>query len=447
MKKIIISITLLMLISCYFLIVLSGRKQAKITDEQKIDICTAEFETINSKIDTYGTVGYKTKHDITSTVAGNVIEKKVKEGDYVKRNQVLYVLKNIEMEIQSAQYENNLISAKANLDLYKAKLTEQKQLTQSRLLSLKNKEAEISQLKSDLKSAENKYIQNIELNKLGGITDQNLKDMEDRINSIKTDLEIKEREYEISAIGFTKDDLIKNGIIPSENHAIFEQQLISLNTKTSEAELSVAKSEYENAVKNVQLINKLLDDLTIRACTDGVIGVTNFETGEFINQNEKILTIIDISICTAEINIQENDIFKISPGNIAIIEIPSAEKTFSCPITEISPVADYSTGNFFVKADFKNENMFIKPGMFLKCCIPEKETCSYLKIPETALINSTGKTAECFIVADNLAVHKKLDIEFTRDGFAYFKTGLETGQKVINNPSRKIKDGTNVKIL
>ena len=100
MKKIIISITLLMLISCYFLIVLSGRKQAKITDEQKIDICTAEFETINSKIDTYGTVGYKTKHDITSTVAGNVIEKKVKEGDYVKRNQVLYVLKNIEMEIR-----------------------------------------------------------------------------------------------------------------------------------------------------------------------------------------------------------------------------------------------------------------------------------------------------------------------------------------------------------
>ena len=51
----------------------------------------------------------------------------MKEGDYVKQGQILYILKNVELEIQHAQYQNNLNSALANVELYKAKVTEDEQ--------------------------------------------------------------------------------------------------------------------------------------------------------------------------------------------------------------------------------------------------------------------------------------------------------------------------------
>ena len=448
MKKIIFIFTSLIVTAItVFTVFKKLHKEDVKPDNNTIEICSVETEFIDSKIETYGTVTYKTKHDITSLVSGNVIEKKVKEGDFVKRGQILYVLKNVELEIQSAQYQNSLTSAKANVDLYKAKLAEQIQYVQSKILSIQNKEAEIKQMTLNLYSATEKYNKNVEINRLGGITDQNLKDMQDEISSIKTSLEILEREYQISLIGFSKDDLIKNGINPSENQEIYEKQIIDLNTKTCVAELAVARAEYENSQKNVQLINNLIGELNIRSCVNGIVGITNFEEGEFINQNEKVLTIIDISTCTAEINIQETDIFDIEPGKKAMIEIPSANEIINCTITDISPVADFSTGNFFVKADFKNESQLIKPGMFLKCSIETGIPGQYLKIPESALINSYGDTTDCFIIKNDLALKKNLKIEFTKDGFAYFKNGLENGQQVIDNPSKFIQDGTNVKTL
>ena len=116
MKKIIFIFTSLIVTAItVFTVFKKLHKENVKPDNNTIEICSVETEFIDSKIETYGTVTYKTKHDITSLVSGNVIEKKVKEGDFVKRGQILYVLKNVELEIQSAQYQNSLTSAKAIL--------------------------------------------------------------------------------------------------------------------------------------------------------------------------------------------------------------------------------------------------------------------------------------------------------------------------------------------
>ena len=447
MKKLILIFSIIITAFITAFTVIKGSKNNLRSEADSVDVCSVESEMIDSKIETYGTVTYKTKHDITSRVSGNVTDKKVKEGDFVKRGQILYVLKNVELEIQAAQYENNLVSSKANVELYEAKLAEQTQAVQSQILLIQNKEAEIKQMTARLNSAQEKFDKNVEINRLGGITDQNLKDMNDEISSLKTNLEILEREYQISSIGFSKEDLVQSGITPSDDIKTFNSQIIELNTKTCAAELEVARAEYKNSLNNIQLINNLIDELNIRSCVNGIVGITNFEKGEFVNQNEKVLTIIDISTCTAEINVQETDIYSIQPGKKAKIEIPSANQIIDCTITDISPVADFSTGNFFVKADFSNDRQIIKPGMFLRCSIETGLPDRYLKIPESALINSNGETTDCFIIKNNMALKKNLKIEFTKNGFAYFKTGLEDGQIIINNPSNLIQDGTNVKTL
>lgn len=447
MKKIIIAVTSLAIIFSVTFIIFKQKKSIKESEQITVKTCRAEFENIYSDIESYGTVFYKTKTDITCLVPGNIISKNCKEGDYVQKGQILYILKNVQLEIEHSQNQNSLNSAFSNLELYKAKLDEKEKEVISRLISISNLEAEIEMAKNNLAISKDKLEKSIELNKLGGVTDQELIEMKNQFENLKTELEIQKRELNITSMGFTKQDLIQNGITPAQDDEILKKQIIKLNTKTAVADLEVARTQYENAKASLLLTEKLLEDLNIKSPVTGIIGCTNFENGEYIQQNENIATIIDISTCVAEMNIQENNIYNISIGNRAKIEIPAAGKTIDTFITDISPVADKETGNFFVKADFKNSDDLIKPGMYLKCSISNNYHTKYLKIPETALLNTTEKSADCFIVKNDMAFLQKIQIDFIKNGYAFVGSGLTDKYQIINNPPKTIKDGTYVKVL
>ena len=135
-------------------------KTVKVTMQQK-----------ENELASFGTITYKTKHDISALVAGSVKQLFIKEGDYVRKNQILAVLRNVQMEIQKEQYENTLSSAKASLAIAEAKLREEQLNIESKLLSIEKKELSIKQEKIEYENAEQTYKNNKELHEIGGITE------------------------------------------------------------------------------------------------------------------------------------------------------------------------------------------------------------------------------------------------------------------------------------
>lgn len=449
MKKRLLLITFSVVFIILIILFIKSKTRIKTKPSEEISVSTIQtkYNQISIPIETFGSVIYQTKNEITNLVAGTVVEKKVKEGDYVKQGQILYILKNVELEIQHAQYQNNLNSALANVELYKAKLTEDEQFAKSKLYEIENKKTEISKTTLVIKKLKEQLTTNQELNKLGGITDQAINDLKDEITLQESNLSILNKELEIMSLGFSKEDLIKAGISPSKSTDELFKQIINFNTQITQADLKVAQAELENAKKNILLIENLLNNLIIKAPLSGIIGKTNYEKGEYINQNESVVLIMDISNCYASINIQENNIYNISIGNKTSITIPSIDKTFSCTISEISPIADSTTGMFNVKAMFINNEQLAKPGMYLKCSIEKNNSDNYITVPENALINIANEDAECFIVKKNIAFKQNITIETIKNGQAYIKSGLEPDQTIIINPSNKIKEGTYVKVL
>lgn len=446
-KILLLSITIFTII--FLSIVIAKRKNEKSTESDFITVSTSKtkFQKLSVPIETFGSVIYKTKNEITNIVEGTVIKKNVKEGDYVKKGQVLYELKNLELEIQHSQYQNQLNSAEANLDLSKAKLKEEEQLVKAKLIEIENKNRKIDQIVLNLNRLKEKLETNTQLNKLGGITDQSIKDMNDEITILESDLLIEKKELEKISLGFTTKDLENEGIIPSPDNNELILQIINLNTKIPQADLKVAAAEVENNKKNILLIEKLLDDLIIRSPLNGIIGQMNFEEGEYIEQNKAVALIMDVSTCYASMNIQENNIYNISLGSKTSITIPSINKTFNSTISDISPIADNTTGMFNIKASFPNLDNIAKPGMFIKCSIENNDKRDFIIIPESALININKENAECFLVKKNIALKQPVIIETIKNGQVYIKTGLSADQIIINNPTSNIKEGTYVKTL
>jgi membrane fusion protein (multidrug efflux system) len=123
------------------------------------------------------------------------------------------------------------------------------------------------------------------------------------------------------------------------------------------------------------------------------------------------------------------------------IEIPSLKKNLEAGISEISPMADPQSGNFSVKAEIPNEDLGIKPGMFIKCLIPRTEEVSYPVVPETALLRAKNDEGELDCVMNGIAVLKTVSIRAKKNGELWIASGLDEGDVVIDKPSPFIKEG------
>lgn len=413
----------------------------------KVNVIDVTTECLDSTLNNFGSISYKIKTDISTQVSGTLTNFTVKEGDYVRKNQILAKLTNVQLEIQKEEYETSLIAAKSNYEIQNIGLNDQRLSIESRLLNLEKTDLNIRQKEIELETAKKNLADSELLHELGGITDSEIENMRLSVQGAETDISILRKEKDISSLGLRTKDLIKNGITPSVNQEELKEQIIQLNLQTAFAQLKSAEAQVIAAEQQLSAINKLIDELTIRAPADGIIAAKYYENNEYIKQDEKLTTIIDIASVYAVFYIQEQDMVNFSEGTSLTITIPSLDRTITGKIDEISPIADAQTGNFSVKAELSNTDGFIKPGMFVKCsiqrAIPEYLPC----IKETALVSSTDSNGKIFCVSDqNYLTLRNIKIKSHKDGLIWIEEGLEAGERVVNKPSSFLREGQHVEI-
>lgn len=411
---------------------------------EKVSIVEAKKDKYVEELNSFGSITYNTKNDVTSLESGQIYYFPFKEGDYVRKDQVIARLKNVQLDFQKEQYENALTSANASLAIEKNSLREGKLSVESKMLSLQSDLLNIEQKELELKQFQENLNNKVELHEIGGITDSQLKQLQLEEKSLITNIEILKKQYEISSLGMRDQDLIEAGYTVPSNPEEKKKLLIELNTKSIVTRIEAAEAEVRNAKTSLNAINKLLEELIIKAPISGIIGAKNFEPGEYVESNAAIATIIETSSVYALIYLQEKDVVNYSIGTQLNIEIPSLNKSYSSQINEISPIADTQSGNFAVKASIKNNNDLIKPGMFVKCSIINNIQDEYIKLPESVILFKNENSGTVFIVKNNLAVQKKIEIRAVKDGFIWVSGGISEKDIVINNPSPFLKEGQNV---
>ena len=421
----------------------SAKKARDELQARKVSTVTAKKETKENNISSFGTITYKTKHDVSATPNGTIARIFVKEGDFVKKGQKLAVLKNVQLEIQKEQYENALESAKASLKVAQSALREEKLAVESKLLNLEKQTISVLQQENEYENSFQLHQKNAQLHEIGGITDVAFKNEEISLQALKNQIEIAKKEIEISSLGLRDSDIIAAGFqIPHDSESK-KELLIKLNTQSVQAQVDSANANVNNAEKSLQSINRLIDELIVKAEVSGIIGVKNFEEGEYVSENTAIFTILNTSDVFAVFTIQEKDIEQYCAGTQVSIEIPSINKKYDSKISEVSPIADFQSGNFTVKAIINNPDNSMKPGMFVKSTILEKNSQKFLVLPESALIKSAENEKEnkVFIVSNGHAVLQKIEIDSIESNKLWILSGISEEMEIIDNPPPFLKEG------
>lgn len=289
---------------------------------------------------------------------------------------------------------------------------------------------------------------------------------------------------------------------------LFESKVISdaefdqakANFYVAEAEVAAAKESVQASKFNVQsaeaTLNEAKENLgrtSIYSPITGTITRLNKESGERVvgtaqMAGTEIMTVADLSVMEVAVEVNENDIVRVSIGDTSEIEVDAyLGEDFKGIVTEIANSADIvgasadQVTNFDVKIrvlpesyeslieESKRVTSPFRPGMSATVDIRTKTAVGVLSIPIQAVTTRKDTTSDSSSSENNLAKDEEValsEVVFVLDSngtakqvvvetgiqntmYIEIKEGLEEGEEVIIAPyslvSKNLKDGDVVK--
>ncbi|MEJ5962539.1 efflux RND transporter periplasmic adaptor subunit [Pedobacter immunditicola] len=413
--------------------VIGGEKTEKVTTEKAANRKVIETITASGKIHP------ETEVKLSSEVSGEVVELLVKEGDIVKKGQVLV---KVRPDVLLSGFEK----AVASNNTQKAVLLASQQ--------------QLNQAIATFKNTESTYKRNQELFK----------------------------QKVISAAEF---DAVKADYFSAQ------ADIARLRANVTGSRFSLEQSE-----ANVREAGANLAKTTILAPGDGVISKLSIERGDRIlgttqMAGTEVMRISNLNTMEVNVDVNENDINRVNVGDSAVIEVDAfADKKFKGVVTEIaSSSKDVGTTatssvdqvtNFLVKVRILPESYGdikggakdlpspFRPGLSASVDI-ESESFKGLSIPIQSVFTSdkgkteapkeatsndadmekqknklTDKTVKQYVYIYNNGTVKMVEVTtgIQDDRYIIIKSGLKPGAEVVSGPyaaiQNRLKDGVKV---
>jgi RND family efflux transporter MFP subunit len=110
----------------------------------------------------------------------------------------------------------------------------------------------------------------------------------------------------------------------------------------------------------------------------------------------------------------------------------------------VDNVIDRSTGTIRARAEFRNPNSVLTPGMFGRIQIPASGRYQALMVPEVAIASEQVRKYVMVVGPDNTATQKYVTLGQLVDGARVIKEGLTPEDKVIVNGLSRVRPNTKV---
>ncbi len=433
----IIAIGVLIIFSVILIKYLNGNKPTEVYVEK------ATTKTIIELVSATGKIQPETELKLSSDVSGEITEMAVKEGDQVKKGDLL-------CRIKPDLYVSAIDRVNANVNTTKA--------------NLKTAMAQLDQAKANLANSEATFNRNKKLLEQSAISQQEFDGFKAQYESAKANVQALEA-----------------GVNAGQ-----------YNIQSSEATLKEANTNLEKTY--------------IYAPVDGTVSKLSVEKGERVvgvsgMAGTEILRLANLNEMEVSVEVNENDIIKVHKNDTALIEVDAyMDKKFKGIVTEIANSSN-STGisvdqvtNFVVKIRLlresyqflisDNNQIPFRPGMSASVDIQTRKVVNVIAIPIQAVTTrnpdslTTTSSDEfddrevkvkndnedkdlkkeevkikeyVFIVNNGSAKQIEVKTGIQDNDFIQVISGLTDKQEVICGPysavSKSLKEGTKIKIV
>ncbi|MCR4431263.1 MAG: efflux RND transporter periplasmic adaptor subunit [Tepidanaerobacteraceae bacterium] len=389
--------------TCYILLVIGlilvaagcGQKPVEAPESEKImPVKTAfsqiedlaEYQSFPGKVQASGEVG------IFAKMSGKVEQILVREGDSVKKGQVLIKLDQKDVLSQVNQAQAGYDAALAQLE------------------SLKN--GQIPQQIAQLESAFNQ-------------AQANFKNAEDNYNRMKTLME----QGAISRQQFDSIELQYK--VAKEQLESAKTQLDITKQKTGPESISAAEAQANQAKAALAAAQNALENTVITSPIDGTVGFINVKSGQMISAGMQVATVGDLKNAEIELDVTEDRISALKEGQEAEVTVDSANvQAAKGRIVSISPFKNPTTLVYPVKVQVSNEGGLLKSGMFARVKLVVGFHQKAVTVPEDAVVAYDGSKL-VYTVENGRAKAHKVETGAASMGKIVITKGISAGQQIV----------------
>jgi len=424
-------------------------------------------QDLMSVVTASGEIKPKNYINIGANAMGEITRLLVKEGDKVRKGQLLAKIEDVQPEADVQAQRATLASAEADSSASEAALKASDENIATMQAAIDKDKADLARMKADLDRAESLYKEQL---------------------MAKQDWELKKFTFEAQEAAVKESATRITG-------ARAQREQTAAQLASMQKRIAVARA-------NLVRFNDVLEKHNANAPLDGMVTNLPVRQGESVVpglQNQTgtiIMTIADMSQITAEVKVDETDIVNVSLGQSADVTIDAIpNKTFKGHVTEIGNTAILrSTGvaasqsatssqeakDFKVVVALDNPPDEIRPGLSCTAKITTATRANALTIPIQALTvrqkgdleakpaGASGATAAAatkvdpaaekakkeeiqgvFVVKGDKAVFQKVDTGITGATDIEVTTGLKEGDQIVTGTYqviRTIKNDAQVKV-
>ncbi|MHB1022082.1 MAG: efflux RND transporter periplasmic adaptor subunit [Acidobacteriaceae bacterium] len=270
------------------------RSQSGVT---KVILGKAVNEDLTSIVSGTGQIKPKTYVNVGATAFGRITHLYVKEGDHVKKGEILATVENVQPEATVAAQQATIASSKTDVSSYIA-------AEKTAIANLDQAEADLQQKKLDYQRAEALYHAQL---------------------IAKQDFDAKKAAYDVAV-----------ATIAQREAAIGQAkaQTASARSHVNQA-IATQRSNYDSLDKTISRapFDALVTNVPVREGETVVVGIQNAE-------GSTLMTLADMSVITAEVKVDETDIVNVALGQTANVTVDALPgKVFKGHVTEVGDQA------------------------------------------------------------------------------------------------------------
>jgi len=299
-------------------------------------------------------------------------------------------------------------------------------------LSLVNQQTAVYNLLTQMQISQNAAQQNT-VNRLNQLTDANsqLKEAE-RVYKLNKSL------YEQKAIGAQEFKQSENNYNYLSEKKRLSEQIMKQDSVSGNQQLKQASQSYKGSQEALNVMQKKVGDLIVRAPVDGQLTSLDAEIGQSKNKGERLGQIDILSGFKVKVDIDEHYLSRIYTGLMG--EFSFAGKDYKLKITKV--YSQITNGRFQVDMEFVGEiPQGIRRGQTLQIRLALSDEITALLLPRGGFFQETGGNW-IFKVADNGKVAYKVDIKLGMQSPDYYQVleGLKAGDKVVTSSYENYKN-------
>lgn len=216
------------------------------------------------------------------------------------------------------------------------------------------------------------------------------------------------------------------------------------------ARLDETKVIHDQAVARVELIRTTIAKKTIRAPFSGRLGIRQVNLGEFLESGQVIVSLQALDPIYVNFQLPQQKISSLRPGlTVRVATDAPHSRVVEGKISAVNPEVDALTRNILVQATLPNTDEKIRPGMYATVDVLLPEQQSVLTIPITAVYYAPYSDS-VFIVEPSgqgsdpqqLVLRQQfVQLGEKRGDFVAVHKGLEAGQSVVSTGVFKLRNG------